>query len=720
MDDNETTLKRLRLLGLARATRDTYIPRLTGSVSLIASGVSSRAFGGTNQNDLYDVAGNLIFPKDTTLTLFPSYTRKNDDGTYTVDVKGWLSCPGLMTRKNRLILSLARQITRYNTNSEAAINQLESENLEQDVFDGAENSAASISSAPQSADSSRPVPPHTASASSISNIPAPGSPPPSSATSISSASSASLASDNLIKERLSNFIARSIPSAQLIITIGSPNEEIPALTRSIQSDQNGHFEVFITTTYEPTIVQVKTSTDDTIFAFQDINLVTSSGLGIISDIDDTVKLTGVVGDKRELMQTLLLRDILLWAIPPVARWYNLMHAQNPTLSFHYVSNSPWQLYTTIGQYLKSVQLPINSIHLKQYTGNILLLLMEPSSLRKRRVLTRILTDFPKKRFICIGDSGEHDFEAYVDLAESNQIVAIYIRYVTDSLSDIDDMKILKEIRRVIKMRGMDVRGPDLKEDPDSLKDSDLDSLKDKSNVTANADIPDLVVPLPKPVEPLLPEMVFTSNEPLLPELAPEFNSSAPKSAPKLSPMVPKKPTSLRGGPIRKPPPIDEIFGDLTPTIRSPVSRNSPAIQSPVSRNSPAPPIRSPKSPLSKAPTGSKEVSEETLDEVAPALPARNRSRLPLDQSLSLPPIRNGSQLPGRSQSQLPSLQNIFSTQSFFELEEMDRKGAAWIRRVVAAVELLEGKNIEIQFFLDEDAEFFKHSRQIVKDLGDIH
>ena len=81
--------RRQRLMGLARNTRDNYIPKITGSVSSFASG-ASRAFTNT---DVYDENGRILLPKDSTIQLFPSYTR-HQDGKYFVDVQGWVLLPG--------------------------------------------------------------------------------------------------------------------------------------------------------------------------------------------------------------------------------------------------------------------------------------------------------------------------------------------------------------------------------------------------------------------------------------------------------------------------------------------------------------------------------------------------------------------------------------------------------------------------------------------------
>lgn len=627
--------RRLRLIGFARTTRDTYIPKFTGSVTQIASG-ASRAF--TPTNDLYDDQGKVILPKNSTITLFPSYTRQTSDDprSYVVNVKGWLSCPGLMTRKNRLILSLAKQITKYG--SSQAIEKLESDDLNTD--------AASIAS----------------SASSSSSLDR----PPSTNNSTSR-------HDDLIKERLKAFIARSIAGAKLLVTVGSEEAINAAELQLIEivTDANGHFELDIDVTYKPSVVQVRACDDETIFVFGDVMIIPNDGLGLISDIDDTIKLTGVIGDKRELMSNLLLNDVLQWNIPPVVNWYtNLFQEMN--VSFHYVSNSPWQLFSLIESYFRAVKLPQGSIHLKQYTGNIISSLMEPSSSRKKRALCKILDDFPKKKFICVGDSGEHDLEAYAELARCypHRIIAIYIRKVENSISDLDEEKILNEIKRIIK------------------EDKRLKAFR-----------------IPSHPEPPKPEEVEDLID--LSDLKPVLTPAAAERQAKLPPMIPVKPKSIQGQKLpRKPPPVERSLESKLSPPPPPPRRSTTAKQN-FATGPPAAPRRSTTtSPLQPTVTESTPRTSISSDETPPGTTSADSSPLP-------PPLpKRHTHIPGDYEQSdeadvYDNLQNVYHVNNIYELELMDRTGAQWLTRIVDALESMRNTNTELKFFSDGDEDLYR-------------
>lgn len=616
--------RRLRLLGFARATRDTYIPRLTTSVSLLATGITARSIE-------YDEYGSpMTFPKDTTFTLFPTYTRpatNSEHGNgWIVSVRGWMWCPGVMSRKNRLILSLAKQITRYGGGPAAlaAVNRLELDpTLNNDTLEDIDHPASDASSFSSGTSASPSMAP---SYNAIDN-------------------------DNLIRDRLSSFIARSIPSAHLSIVVGAVDTAKSSNLIEIQAstDANGHFEAEIFVPYEPSVVQVRSAADDTICVFQEVRVVSISGYGLISDIDDTVKLTGVIGDKRELMHKLLLGDILSWTIPPVVSWYKALLSRSD-FTFHYVSNSPWQLFSLITQYFDTVQLPAGSVHLKQYTGNIISSLMEPSSSRKKKALFKIAHDFPQKKFICVGDSGERDLEAYADLAATypNQVKRIYIRIVEDSLSDINDDSILAELDWMI--------GEWDRRRKDALVVPNLGSM---------ADLIDLSDGSPDPVSVL--------------------------RATKLPPMIPKKPVSLKGVTLTKVPPLPErkyLQKSATDTVLA-----GPNYQEHLQPKATSPTPRS-ASAISRSPSSSG----------TPPPPPPPRRRNVVSPLLSAP-------LQEQRASELFSVHSLNGAESFYELEDVDKRGAEWLQRMKEVLHTLDGTCVKLRLFRDSDDQFFKDSLQ---------
>ena len=107
----------------------------------------------------------------------------------------------------------------------------------------------------------------------------------------------------------------------------------------------------------------------------------------------------------------------------------------PSVSFHYVSNSPVQLYPFLEEFLRNGSFPGGSMHLREipFGGVSVLKLLrgvEPTE-HKMTTISRILREFPKREVVLIGDSTEKDPEVYAELYSRfpGRVKCILIRVV---------------------------------------------------------------------------------------------------------------------------------------------------------------------------------------------------------------------------------------------------------------------------------------------------
>ena len=158
-------------------------------------------------------------------------------------------------------------------------------------------------------------------------------------------------------------------------------------------------------------------------------LLADTGLSVISDVDDTIKVSHV-RDRHALLRKTFYEPFQ--PVPGMAAVYRAWAAEGA--SFHYVSASPWQLYEPLAEFTAASGFPAGSWHLKQFRvkdGSFLALLDAPENY-KPTVLEPLLRQFPKRRFLLVGDSGERDPEIYGALARQfpAQVHSIFIRDVT--------------------------------------------------------------------------------------------------------------------------------------------------------------------------------------------------------------------------------------------------------------------------------------------------
>ncbi|KAJ3560136.1 hypothetical protein NP233_g11030 [Leucocoprinus birnbaumii] len=168
--------------------------------------------------------------------------------------------------------------------------------------------------------------------------------------------------------------------------------------------------------------------------------ITHCPIRVISDIDDTVKNSGVTEGARTVFHNVFVKELKDGVIPGMGEWYTSMWKKGAR--FHYVSNGPYEYLSLLYEFFKISKLPPGSIKLKSYAGRSLFsgLLSTPAA-RKRAGVIDILDSLPGSKFILIGDSGEQDLELYADLAKErpDQILAIFIRDAEETLYDpIDD------------------------------------------------------------------------------------------------------------------------------------------------------------------------------------------------------------------------------------------------------------------------------------------
>ncbi|KAM7195689.1 hypothetical protein V8F33_006538 [Rhypophila sp. PSN 637] len=361
-----------------------------------------------------------------------------------VDVRGWIYMPnrGPMSTKHRMLIGLARRMTAIpsptvsrNDQSTAGNSSEEQEerriakeaqeierrgHMEKEVAarGGYNEPPGDVEdfgrNAPQRSTRSRTASP-------------PDSPAviarPSFAASELSESEVASANANMMA-RLAPFLA--IPMVNIPITIFYYNEE-HSQSRTVETNDSGHFMVRAALDFVPTHVKVLVNQD--ISATLPVQIVEPVGVSLISDIDDTIKRSSISLGAREVFRNTFIRDLGDLTIDGVKEWYNSLHKMG--VKVHYVSNSPWQLYPVLATYLHTAGLPHGSLHLKQYSG-MLAGIFEPVAERKKGTLEKILTDFPERRFLLVGDSGEVDLEVYTEVALNHpgRVLGIFIRDVT--------------------------------------------------------------------------------------------------------------------------------------------------------------------------------------------------------------------------------------------------------------------------------------------------
>lgn len=224
------------------------------------------------------------------------------------------------------------------------------------------------------------------------------------------------ASEDIFKQRVNLLIADNERGKTLVVRIAGQDIELPV------SAENGH--VYSLLQLPAALIDANseagqlrffavTSAQEKRHFEAEAQLVSRSGVSIISDIDDTVKITAVT-DRRQLLENTFFKTFQ--AVPGMPELYRDLVARGARL--HFVSSSPWQLYPPLREFLLEAEFPWASLNLKsvRFRDETLFNLFKKGTETKPAQIIPLLQRYPERKFILIGDSGEHDPEVYGDIA----------------------------------------------------------------------------------------------------------------------------------------------------------------------------------------------------------------------------------------------------------------------------------------------------------------
>jgi len=247
-------------------------------------------------------------------------------------------------------------------------------------------------------------------------------------------------------QRVNLLLADNERNKSMVIRFANRTYAIPA------SAANGHFSTVLKVdakiiaaadlTHQLTFDAVLPKHDQRQFSGQ-VNLVSPNGLSIISDIDDTIKISEVTNRKQLLNHTFYLD---FKAVPGMADLYN--HLLDHEGALHFVSSRPWQLYPALVKWLEQAGFPDAEFALKtfRFKDSSLINLFTSSLKTKPPQIIKIIERYPGRQFILVGDSGEKDPEVYAKIQQQfpQQIIKILIRNVTEEKASDDRFQALYE------------------------------------------------------------------------------------------------------------------------------------------------------------------------------------------------------------------------------------------------------------------------------------
>ena len=170
--------------------------------------------------------------------------------------------------------------------------------------------------------------------------------------------------------------------------------------------------------------------------------------GVISDIDDTIIKTGATDLLEMARNTFLKNAMTRLPFDGVGEFYQALQkgrSDKPSNPIFYLSNSPWNLYDLLTNFMKLNNIPESPVLLRDFGLDEDKFIKDDT--HKARQIHRLLATYPDIPFVLIGDSGEHDPEICQQAVKDfpGRFRAIYIRDVTSEERDNAVKKIAENV-----------------------------------------------------------------------------------------------------------------------------------------------------------------------------------------------------------------------------------------------------------------------------------
>lgn len=153
--------------------------------------------------------------------------------------------------------------------------------------------------------------------------------------------------------------------------------------------------------------------------------------GIVSDIDDTVISTWLPRPFIAAWNTFIRTESARQAVPGMAVLYRELVKDHPGAPTFYLSTGAWNTHAFLHRFLQRHRYPRGPLLLTDWgptnTG-----WFRSGQAHKRRALLQLTVDFPRIKWVLVGDDGQHDPQLYSDFARNNpdRVHAVAIRQLS--------------------------------------------------------------------------------------------------------------------------------------------------------------------------------------------------------------------------------------------------------------------------------------------------
>jgi phosphatidate phosphatase APP1 len=225
-----------------------------------------------------------------------------------------------------------------------------------------------------------------------------------------------------VRRSVAGFLTTELPDVHLRIAVGGASAEVV-------TDHDGYFRAELTGASLE--APWTTGTVDLASSYRGVHSAQAlvrvrvsdegAAFGVLSDVDDTILVTGVQRTWAMVRQTLAGSALTRTSFAGAPELYRALARPDGRNPFFYVSSSPWNLHDFLLGFLVHRGFPAGPVLLRDLVAGG----------HKRDRIDEVLALHPDLRFVLVGDSAEHDPAIYADTIRRHpgRILAVCIREV---------------------------------------------------------------------------------------------------------------------------------------------------------------------------------------------------------------------------------------------------------------------------------------------------
>lgn len=221
------------------------------------------------------------------------------------------------------------------------------------------------------------------------------------------------------------------------ISFAHVDVEIDGVAFRLVADKGGVIDADLSISLEPGVHTAYLRTEGSEWASSRIWVVDDAqGIGILSDVDDTVMVTSLPRPMLAAWNSFVLNEHARDATPGMPVLMERLRRRHRGAPFIYLSTGAWNVAPTLRRFLGRNAYPPGTLLLTDW-GPTTDRWFRSGPRHKVENLEELAREFPRMKWILIGDDGQHDPEIYSGFAQRypQNVAAVVIRTLSPTEAD---------------------------------------------------------------------------------------------------------------------------------------------------------------------------------------------------------------------------------------------------------------------------------------------